>query len=117
MPQPPMGPPEMGQPPMGPPPMGGPQQGPSPEELAQFLLMMQGQQGGGTGGPNPLAMPMLPQQGATMPQLGMAPGAMSSQAMPSQEGMSAQDMIPDIPQELILDQMRRAQRPPTPRGM
>ena len=117
MPQPPMGPPEMGPPPMGQPPMGGPQQGPSPEELAQFLLMMQGQQGGGTGGPNPLAMPMLPQQGATMPQLGMAPGAMSSQAMPSQVGMSAQDMIPDIPQELILDQMRRAQRPPTPRGM
>ena len=95
-----------------------PQQGGVPPEAAsQFMQMMQGQQGGGTGGPNPLAMPMLPQQGATMPQIGMAPGAMSSQAMPSQMQMTAQDLIPDIPQELILDQMRRAQRPPTPRGV
>ena len=95
-----------------------PQQGGvPPEAAAQFMQMMQGQQGGGTGGPNPLAMPMLPQQGATMPQIGMAPGAMSSQTMPSQMQMTAQDLIPDIPQELILDQMRRAQRPPTPRGV
>ena len=95
-----------------------PQQGGvPPEAAAQFMQMMQGQQGGGIGGPNPLAMPMLPQQGATMPQIGMAPGAMSSQAMPSQMQMTAQDLIPDIPQELILDQMRRAQRPPTPRGV
>ena len=95
-----------------------PQQGGVPPEAAsQFMQMMQGQQGGGIGGPNPLAMPMLPQQGATMPQIGMAPGAMSSQAMPSQMQMTAQDLIPDIPQELILDQMRRAQRPPTPRGV
>ena len=93
------------------------QDGVPPEAASQFMQMMQGQQGGGTGGPNPLAMPMLPQQGATMPQIGMAPGAMSSQAMPSQMQMTAQDLIPDIPQELILDQMRRAQRPPTPRGV
>ena len=99
-------------------PPGMPQQGGVPPEAAdQFMQMMQGQQGGGTGGPNPLAMPMLPQQGATMPQIGMAPGAMSPQAMPSQMQMTAQDLIPDIPQELILDQMRRAQRPPAPRGV
>ena len=99
-------------------PPGMPQQGGvPPEAAAQFMQMMQGQQGGGTGGPNPLAMPMLPQQGATMPQIGMAPGAMSPQAMPSQMQMTAQDLIPDIPQELILDQMRRAQRPPAPRGV
>ena len=99
-------------------PPGMPQQGGAPPEAAaQFMQMMQGQQGGGTGGPNPLAMPMLPQQGATMPQIGMAPGAMSPQAMPSQMQMTAQDLIPDIPQELILDQMRRAQRPPAPRGV
>jgi hypothetical protein len=90
---------------------------PAPQEVAQFLQMLQGQQGGGTASPNPLAMPILPQQGATMPMLGAGPGAMSSQVMPSQIQMSAQDLIPDIPQELILDQMRRAQRPPTPRGM
>ena len=99
-------------------PPGMPQQGGVPPEAAdQFMQMMQGQQGGGIGGPNPLAMPMLPQQGATMPQIGMAPGAMSPQAMPSQMQMTAQDLIPDIPQELILDQMRRAQRPPAPRGV
>jgi len=99
-------------------PPGMPQQGEvPPEAAAQFMQMMQGQQGGGIGGPNPLAMPMLPQQGATMPQVGMAPGAVSPQAMPSQMQMTAQDLIPDIPQELILDQMRRAQRPPAPRGV
>jgi len=99
-------------------PPGMPQQGEvPPEAAAQFMQMMQGQQGGGIGGPNPLAMPMLPQQGATMPQIGMAPGAVSPQAMPSQMQMTAQDLIPDIPQELILDQMRRAQRPPAPRGV
>lgn len=110
--------------------MGQPAMGNDPNAMAQFAAMMQ-QQGGmpegmgaampqaaGGGMPtNPLGMPMLPQQGATMPQVGMAPGAMSSQALPPEFQGNIADLIPDIPQELILDQMRRAQRPPAPRGV
>ena len=103
----------------------------NPNAMAQFAAMMQQQGGGmqpgmgaampqaaGGGMPtNPLSMPMLPQQGATMPQIGMAPGAMSNQALPSEFQGNIADLIPDVPQQLILDQMRRAQRPPTPRGV
>jgi len=74
-------------------------------------------QGGEGGGANPLAMPTLPQQGATMPQLGVGPGAMSPQVMPPEMGMTMESMIPQVPQELIADQMRRSARPPKPPGV
>ena len=73
--------------------------------------LMQGDAGG-----NPLAMPVLPQQGATMPGIGKTSGAVAPQTLPAQTTMSPSDLIPDVPEELVLDQMRRSERPPRPRG-
>ena len=85
------------------------------QEMVAQMKAMQAQESEGMP-PNPLEMPMLPQQGATMPGIGIGAGAVAPQTLPAQVNMSPSDLIPDVPQELILDQMRRAQRPPTPRG-
>jgi len=86
------------------------------QQEAQEMQMQQQPDAGGMP-PNPLQMPTLPQQGATMPQLGKTAGAVAPQTLPSQTTMSPSDLIPDVPQELVLDQMRRSQRPPKPRGV
>ena len=86
------------------------------QQQAQEMQMQQQPDAGGMP-PNPLQMPTLPQQGATMPQLGKTAGAVAPQTLPSQTTMSPSDLIPDVPQELVLDQMRRSQRPPKPRGV
>ena len=86
------------------------------QEMVAQMKAMQAQESEGMP-PNPLEMPMLPQQGATMPGIGIGAGAVAPQTLPAQVNMSPSDLIPDVPQELILDQMRRAQRPPAPRGV